>query len=81
MTAATQPQFQPTPVLSERLQQRIEEHKAEVVRLRAELGDPQAALDAFIRETFDVEALLPDDPASPGARTTWWDDADGSDAR
>jgi predicted nucleic acid-binding protein len=73
------PATKTAPHPNSRLERRIEEHKAEVVRLRAELGDPQAALDAFIRETFDVEALLPDDPASPDARTTWWDDAnDGS---
>ncbi len=70
MNAATHP----TPAVSERLERRIEEHKAEVARLRAELGDPQEAFSAFIREHFDLESLLPDDPSRTDARVTWWDD-------
>jgi len=36
---------------------RMEEHKAEVARLRAEIGDVSAALDAFVRATFDPVAV------------------------
>ena len=36
----------------------IEEHRAEVARFRAERGDPAEALDAFIRATFNREALI-----------------------
>ena len=35
----------------------IEEHRAEVARLRAEFGDPEEALSAFVREHFDPDAL------------------------
>lgn len=78
MTTATES----APVLSERLQQRIEEHKAEVARLREELGDPQEALSAFVREHFSLEALLPDDPSRPVETSLWLDDEiDGQDAR
>lgn len=70
------------PVVSERLERRIKEHKAEVARLRAELGDPQEAFSAFVRSHFTLEALLSDDPSSTNARTTWWDDEDDNlDAR
>jgi hypothetical protein len=43
--------------LSPTLQRRIELHRAEVARLRAEQGDPAAALARFMRETFSEEAL------------------------
>ncbi len=67
---------------SERLERRIEEHRAEVARLRAELGDPREALSAFVRSHFDLEAFLPDDPSRTDARITWWDDETGDqDAR
>ena len=36
----------------------IEAHRADIPRLRAEFGDPAEALDAFIRETFDRDALI-----------------------
>lgn len=72
----------PAPAVSERLERRIAEHKSEVARLRAELGDPREALSAFVRSHFTLEALLPDDPSSTDARTTWWDDeADDQVAR
>lgn len=32
-------------------------HRQEMVRLRAELGDPDEALSAFVREHFDQTAL------------------------
>jgi hypothetical protein len=43
-----------------KLQRRLEEHKAEVARLRAEIGDVDAALDALIRKMFDFEAIEPE---------------------
>lgn len=70
MNAATHP----TPAVSERMERRIAEHKAEVARLRAELGDPREALSAFVRSHFSLEAFLPDDPSRTDARTTWQDD-------
>ena len=51
--SATTPQMTFTPLLLKRM----EEHKAEVARLRAEIGDVEAALDAFIRETYDPVAV------------------------
>jgi hypothetical protein len=36
---------------------RQEEHKAEVARLRAEIGDVEAAFDAWVRESFDPVAV------------------------
>lgn len=50
-----------TPVaspLSPALAARIAEHQAERARLREEFGDPEAALDAWVRETFDRDALI-----------------------
>lgn len=32
-------------------------HRREAERLRREFGDPEEALSAFVRETFDQEAL------------------------
>ena len=40
------------------LDRHIEENRAEVARFRAEHGDPAEALDAFIRATFNREALI-----------------------
>lgn len=40
------------------LDRHIEEARAEAARFRAEHGDPVEALHAFIRETFDREALI-----------------------
>jgi hypothetical protein len=39
------------------LQRRIALHRAEVARMRAERGDPAAALARFMRDTFSEEAL------------------------
>jgi hypothetical protein len=50
---ATKTQLTFTPLLL----QRMEEHKAEVARLRAEIGDVEAALDAWVRENFDPVAV------------------------
>ena len=38
-------------------QKRLQEHKAEVARLREEIGDVPEALSSLIRELFDPEAL------------------------
>ena len=43
--------------LSPGLAELIGEHRAEVARLRAEVGDPEEALSAFVREHFDQDAL------------------------
>ena len=40
------------------IERRLQEHQAEIARLRAEFGDPAEALDAFIRETFNREAII-----------------------
>lgn len=40
------------------IERRLQEHQAEVARLRAEFGDPAEALDAFIRENFTREAVI-----------------------
>ena len=52
---ATKTQMTFTPLFLKRM----EEHKAEVARLRAEIGDVDAALDALIRKMFDFEAIEP----------------------
>lgn len=66
-----------TTKLSERLERRIEEHKAEVARLRAELGDPRDAWFAFVRSNFTFEAFLPEDGETHRDELSFWhDDAD-----
>jgi hypothetical protein len=64
------------PAKSERLENRIRSHKAEVARLREELGDPQAALFRFITQRFEVQALVPDDRPKQGVRGSAWEDDD-----
>jgi hypothetical protein len=46
-----------TPGPSPTLQRRIAEHRAEVARLSAELGEPEKALTTVIREHFARDAL------------------------
>jgi hypothetical protein len=76
MTPATKT----APPRNERLERRIEEHKAEVARLRAELGDPREALFAFVRSHFTFEDFLPEDGEThQGASSFWHDDADQDD--
>jgi hypothetical protein len=61
---------------SSALAELIEEHQAAVARLRAEVGDPEEALSAFVREHFDQTALALAYDAMlryPGA---WADDED-----
>ncbi len=70
MHAATHPM----PAVSERLERRIEEHKAEVARLRAEIGDPREALSAFVRAHFTLEAFLPDDQDDRPPGSSFWHD-------
>lgn len=48
----------PTHLPNPTLDRHIEENRAEVARFRAEHGDPAEALRAFIRETFDREAVI-----------------------
>jgi hypothetical protein len=54
---------------AERREQDFKAHREEVARLRAEIGDPAAALDQFILENFSLESLLPD-----GERAVWEED-------
>lgn len=49
-----------TTVQAEHLEQLIKAHEEEVARVRQELGDPEEALSAFVRDTFDLETLVPD---------------------
>lgn len=42
------------PELSPQLEERLKLHKEEVARLRAEFGDPQEALFAFVRGRRDA---------------------------
>jgi hypothetical protein len=44
-------------LLSRALRRRIELHREYLARLRAEGGDPDAALADFLRKTFSEEAL------------------------
>ena len=54
----------------------IEEHRAEVARLRAEFGDPEEALSAFVREHFDPDALVLAYESMLRYPGTWTDDED-----
>jgi len=60
-----------SPTHSAWLEQRLREHKEEVARLREEFGDPAEALAQFMRERFDIEALLPDDWSPDDPRAPW----------
>ena len=76
-TVATAP-----PSQAERLAQRIKEHKEEVARLRAEIGDPAEALDTFIRERFDIQAIFANRrPGPEGYWTLLEEEDDDLDAR
>lgn len=66
---------------AERLAQRIQEHKKEAARLRAELGDPQQPLFRFISERVEAPALVPEDRTEPGAGAGLWEDTDELNAR
>ena len=63
-----------TTTQAERLAEVIKQHKEEVARLREELGDPLEALSVFVRDTFDLESLIP-----PDRRRAIWEEDD--DAR
>jgi hypothetical protein len=43
--------------LSPQLEERLNLHWEEVARLREEIGDPQEALFALVRDTFSFESL------------------------
>lgn len=66
---------------AERLAQLIKEHKEEVARLRAEIGDPAEALDKFVRDTFDLESFFPDPPSQEEPWERWAEDDDDLIAR
>jgi hypothetical protein len=70
-----------TPSRTERVEQRLRSHQEEVARLRAQIGDPQAALFRFVVERFDVQALVPDDQRGQEPSRTLWEDDDELDAR
>lgn len=76
LTAPTTPLGQ-----AERLEQRIRTHQEEVARLRAQTGDPRAALFRFVTERFEVHALVPDDRGEPEPRWSIWEDDDELNAR
>ncbi|MDQ3693001.1 MAG: hypothetical protein M3464_05165 [Chloroflexota bacterium] len=60
-----------SPALAALREQRLREHKEEVARLREEFGDPAEALAQFMRERFNIEALLPDDWSPDDPRALW----------
>lgn len=59
-----------------RLEQRIREHQEEVALLRAQIGDPQEALFRFVRERFEVQALVSEDVEDQESRGSTWEDDD-----
>jgi len=65
-------------VQAKRLEHLLDRHKEEVIRLREELGDPQEALFAFVRDKFDYAAFFPD--VRRNSRQSEWDDDDELDA-
>ena len=60
------------------LEKRLKEHRAQVAQLRNRFGDPEEALSKFIRERFELEALMPKDRTvdEPEATTQADDDID-----
>ncbi len=44
---------------AERIEELIRAHREDVARLRTEFPDPGAALSTFVRERFDLAALVP----------------------
>lgn len=58
------------------LDRRLAEHREEVARLREQLGDPEEALSAFIREHFDRDALEQAVRATFDEMGAWCDDDD-----
>jgi hypothetical protein len=54
----------------------IEAHRANVPRLRAEFGDPEEALSAFVREHFDRDALMAAYEAMLHCPGAWAEDED-----
>ena len=69
------------PAGTERVEQRLRSHQEEVVRLRAQIGNPQAALFRFVLERFAVQALVPDDRRGEVPSRTLWEDDDELDSR
>ncbi len=62
-----------------RMEELIRAHREEVARLRLKFGDPEEALSTFIRERFDLEALIPDDQSVNGDYLSAWEDDDCDD--
>jgi hypothetical protein len=60
------------------LDARIRRHREEVERLRAELGDPEQALNDFVLERFDWRVFAPTDELASDNDLGW--DDDDSDA-
>jgi hypothetical protein len=74
MTAASRPLTRPQ--LSPQLEERLTLHKEEVARLREEIGDPQEALFALVRDSFSAEALTSGYRRLNGQWVAWDDDDD-----
>lgn len=45
--------------MTPKLRKRLQEHAAEVAKLREEIGDVPEALSGFVREVFDPAAVAP----------------------
>lgn len=45
--------------LTPKLQRRLREHEAEVVRLRKQFGDVPESLSSLIRDSFDADTFAP----------------------
>ncbi len=65
---------------AKRLERRLERHREEVARLRAEFGNPQEALFAFTRDHFDFFSFF-SDARDHRRRESEWNDDDDLDAR
>ena len=61
--------------LSPAVEALLQRNREEAARFREQHGDPQEALDKFVRETYDHETLL-DVYADMFERGNVWDDAD-----
>lgn len=64
-----------------RMKERVKQHKAEVARLREELGDPELALSQFVVEHFELQAMMPNASDSQGPISEVLEDDDDADAR
>ncbi len=69
-----------TVIQAARLVRRLEQHKADVQRLRDEIPNPGEALSAFVRDRFELHALVPPDRSGHGLSTSAWEGDDEFDA-